>query len=504
MSEKTVPRVVAIAGGKGGTGKSLLAANVGIYLATLGKRVVLVDAALGAANLHVFLGTLHPQRSFSEAFAAGVLLEELAEQTPVPGLQLIAGERDPVWLAGDDKYDSSDIFNQLGELDADVVVVDAGSGTSGFVLDLFLAADLGLLVTTPDPAAVELCYRFVRTAFLRQLENVGLLEDAVVPADEQQQFEGGMMSPLDIYQLAAERDSELAERIHRQISGLRHHLVISCVRSKADMGLGTSMAAAGQRRMGVPITYLGYAEYDEAAWVSLRRRRPLLVEYPESRVSKCVEKIARSILARDSDRRAVDISAGESYYELFEVAPTASFEDIRRANRRIREMYSPESIVMSGLYTKERLDKVRSTLDGAYQTLMDANRRKEYDQYLFPDGVPVQPGIEPGAAPSTPPSETERPPMPDLGASTEYTGELLQQIRQAQGVALREIAERSKIGMTYLCAIEGERFAKLPAAVYVRGFLAEYSKIIGLNGQQVVDSYLRRYRAARSSLSEDS
>ena len=56
------PRVVAIGGGKGGVGKSLVAANVGIFLATLGKRVVLVDAAFGAANLHIFAGVPRPSR----------------------------------------------------------------------------------------------------------------------------------------------------------------------------------------------------------------------------------------------------------------------------------------------------------------------------------------------------------------------------------------------------------------------------------------------------------
>ena len=55
-----IPRVVAIGGGKGGVGKSLVAANVGIFLATLGKRVVLVDAAFGAANLHIFAGVPRP------------------------------------------------------------------------------------------------------------------------------------------------------------------------------------------------------------------------------------------------------------------------------------------------------------------------------------------------------------------------------------------------------------------------------------------------------------
>src|SRR4051794_33741860 len=64
------PRVVAIGGGKGGVGKSLVAANVGIFLATIGKKVVLVDGAFGAANLHIFAGVPRPSRSLGEALGA--------------------------------------------------------------------------------------------------------------------------------------------------------------------------------------------------------------------------------------------------------------------------------------------------------------------------------------------------------------------------------------------------------------------------------------------------
>ena len=73
------PRVVAIGGGKGGVGKSLVAANVGIFLSTLGKRVVLVDGSFGAPNLHIFAGVPRPSRSLSESFAAnGPKLAEVA------------------------------------------------------------------------------------------------------------------------------------------------------------------------------------------------------------------------------------------------------------------------------------------------------------------------------------------------------------------------------------------------------------------------------------------
>src|SRR5438477_11550790 len=94
-----IPRVVAIGSGKGGVGKSLGAANVGIFLATLGKRVVLVDAAFGASNLHVFAGIPRPARSLYEALrpSTPVPLAELAVSTHVPGVKLIGGVYDPPW-----------------------------------------------------------------------------------------------------------------------------------------------------------------------------------------------------------------------------------------------------------------------------------------------------------------------------------------------------------------------------------------------------------------------
>src|SRR6185503_14347156 len=98
MCRPMTPRVVAIGGGKGGVGKSLVAANVGIFLATLGKRVILVDAAFGAANLHIFAGVPRPMRSLSEALVAGgPRLADLAVSTHVSGVKLIGGVNDPPW-----------------------------------------------------------------------------------------------------------------------------------------------------------------------------------------------------------------------------------------------------------------------------------------------------------------------------------------------------------------------------------------------------------------------
>ncbi|MDQ3368705.1 MAG: helix-turn-helix domain-containing protein [Myxococcota bacterium] len=521
------PRVVAIAGGKGGVGKSLVAANVGIFLSTLGKRVVLVDGSFGAANLHLFAGVPRPTRSLSETLAAGgPTLAEIAVPTYVPNVRLIAGVADPPGIADPGPAGVQRIAEQLRQLDADWVVVDLGPGLGAPTLDLFLEADINLLVAVPDPTSVELMLRFMKAAFLRHLDRLGLghLVQAIArPAPE---HDGGAPSALEIYFGAVEEDAPELAQLKATILAFSPHLVINSARSKSDMELGRAVASVARRRLGNPIRYLGHLEYDEAVWASTRRRRPLLIEHPETRIAKCFERIARGLLAIQA-RHPTSATSGtsgtsadgnvlppDSHYELLEVAPTASFEDIRRANRRIRDIYGAESMAISGLYDPASLEAVHRRLDLAYTTLMDAAKRKEYDLELFPDGVPMPVSLPPSAVGETPSSRPPakvddpatlavRPPMPEVSPATIFTGPLLRQIREAIGIELREIAEKSKIGMAYLNALEGDNFGKLPAAVYVRGFLAEYSRALGLDGERVKQTYLARFKAARPSLEDE-
>ncbi|HLL23733.1 MAG TPA: helix-turn-helix domain-containing protein, partial [Kofleriaceae bacterium] len=506
--------MVAIGGGKGGVGKSLVAANVGIFLSTLGKRVVLVDGSFGAPNLHIFAGLPRPSRSLSETFVeGGPTLSDIALPTHVPYVKLVAGVKDPPAIAEPRRGRARAIAAQLRALAADWVVVDLGPGLASDTLELFLEADIGLIVAVPDPTSIELMLRFVKAAFLKHLERSGLGHLAQPPGDHAN-FEGGTPSALELYFAAVEAQAPDLGELRAAILGFAPHLVINSARSKSDMELGRAVASVARRRLGVPIRYLGHLEYDEAVWASTRRRRPLLIEHPETRIAKCFERIARGLLAVQPPKTDGDVLPSDSHYELLEVAPTASFEDIRRANRRIRDIYGAESIAISGLYDPASLEAVHRRLDLAYTTLMDAAKRKEYDLELFPDGVPMPitqvPVVVCDAPPHRPPAKVDdpaqlaaRPPMPDISATTVFTGALLRQIREAVGVELREIAEKSKIGMAYLHALEGEIFTKLPAAVYVRGFLSEYARALGLDAERVKQTYLARFKAVRPSPDDD-
>src|SRR5262245_27265660 len=200
MCPPMTPRVVAIGGGKGGVGKSLVAANVGIFLATLNKRVILVDASFGAANLHIFAGVPRPMRSLSEALAAGgPRLSELAVATHVSGARLIGGVYDPPWVAEPGPAQVELVAAQLHELPADWVVVDLGPGMSSPALEIFLAADVQILVAVPDPTSIELMHRFVKAAFLRSLARLGLSHLAHGVARDPRHLEGGTPSALEVY-----------------------------------------------------------------------------------------------------------------------------------------------------------------------------------------------------------------------------------------------------------------------------------------------------------------
>src|SRR5688572_9754891 len=138
MTSEHEPRVVAVASGKGGVGKSLLSANLGIFLATIGKKVVLVDAALGTPNLHIFAGVPRPARSLSEALGGNVRLADVTLPTPVPGMRLVAGAGDSAWVAAAPHGAIERLSSELRALPADWVIVDLGAGTAPSVLDLFL------------------------------------------------------------------------------------------------------------------------------------------------------------------------------------------------------------------------------------------------------------------------------------------------------------------------------------------------------------------------------
>ncbi|HVP67788.1 MAG TPA: P-loop NTPase [Anaeromyxobacteraceae bacterium] len=293
-------RVLAVGGGKGGIGKSLISANLGIELARRGRRVVLVDADLGGANLHTCLGIDQPRRTLSDFIDHRLEnIEEVAAPTGIANLSLVSGAMDQLQVANPRYAQKMRLLRQVQTMDVDYAILDLGAGTHLNTLDFFLVSDHGLLVLVPEPTAIENAYRFVKAAFWRRLRNVATVFGSE-PLLRQLIHEGRFRSPLEIVQAIAERDSEVGEHLAQQMLAFRPRLVVNQVRTAQDVEIGGAVVTAWRRYFGLHMDYLGAIDYEDEVWRTVRARRPLLLEHPGSRAARAFGQIVDGLLALDA------------------------------------------------------------------------------------------------------------------------------------------------------------------------------------------------------------
>lgn len=156
-------RIVAVASGKGGVGKTWLSCTLSHALARAGKRVLLFDGDIGLANVDVQLG-LVPQDDLGSVLTGQLPLESAVSPYAEGGFHVIAGMSGSVNLATLPKNRLTDLFADLRALACgyDITVLDIGAGLDGTVRDLAMMADSCLVVTTGEPTALTDAYAFVK------------------------------------------------------------------------------------------------------------------------------------------------------------------------------------------------------------------------------------------------------------------------------------------------------------------------------------------------------
>ena len=508
-----VRRTIAVAGGRGGVGKSVLAANLGVYVAQLGRSVLLIDADPAGAALHTVLGIDLP--NVSEGNNEDGEEDDLHPlPTQVPGLQLVpqgyrVGSTQPVRPGRKPRW-----ARQLQKLDLDYVILDLGAGTSPATLDLFLGADIGITVSSPEPPSIEATYRFARALFQRMMRRLLTKDRFKMRLLERAEAElGPLPPPQDLVRAVARYDSNLGALAAAELAKLRPRLAVNNGRLRGDTELGPAMCDMAERYLGVNFDYVGHIEQDDAVWLSVVHRRPLLIDSPTSKSARNVERIARRVLALTTTReqqqevRALSLVPGEpNLYDVLWTHQSASDEDLRRAYKRQRELYQAGSLPLTSLLKGDQLRTEQARVEEAHDTLLDPLRRKAYDASVFPAERAEAPARNAALDSAL---EAERAMLQkelsrEINGETEFTGTLLRKVRESQGIELSEIAKLTKISSTHLQAVEAERFAELPALVYTRGFVQQLAKFLKLDATQVSKTYLRRLREWRALADGDS
>ena len=270
-------RVLAVVSGKGGVGKTNLAANLAIALAAAGRRVLLVDADLGLANIDLVLGRSRDAgRNLAHVLAGRVPLEHIVQEGPA-GIHWIPGASHASTVSAADEPRREAFLDGLTALERvhDFLLLDTPGGIGGGVLHLARQADELLLVTTPEPPAMMDAYTLLKAVRAGASEPIGPVR-------------------LIVNMVTHRQD---ARRVHARLN------------------------ETASRFLGIEISLLGHVFCDGHVGRAVQRREPLLLAYPHSQASWCVKQLARAVLKGSEEcgggrftffRRLANLFAGGS------------------------------------------------------------------------------------------------------------------------------------------------------------------------------------------------
>jgi flagellar biosynthesis protein FlhG len=301
-----VKQVWAVGGGKGGVGKSLVASSLAIALSRAGNKVTAIDLDLGGANLHTTLGVELPKQSLSDFFAHRVTsLDKCIVPTGIPNLDLISGAQDSVGVANIGLTEKVRLLQKARELDSDYLIFDLGAGTTNNTLDFFLYADIGVLTMLPEPTSIENGYRFIKSAYYRRLKYSRYLKEIrpLINMAMDAKNPLGIKCPSDLFREVNKQSPEAGMRLKAEIEKFRPKLIVNQARTQTDVDIGFSVKTVCKKYFGIELDYVGYLDYDSAVWQAVRRKRPLMLEFPNSRLVSSIERVVQYTLKRHGHYR---------------------------------------------------------------------------------------------------------------------------------------------------------------------------------------------------------
>ncbi len=291
-------QIWAVAGGKGGTGKTFLASCMGTLLAKKKNKVTLVDLDLGGANLHSFLGLLGPRQSLTSFFESNARLEDLDAPTGVENLSLISGNVESV-TSGSIKFSQKlKLLRQLAKLHSRYLIVDLGAGCHPNTLDMFNSANRMIVVLVPEITSVENVYIFIKNALFRRLKSAlkGPESKNAVRNTWHNRGELKLNNIKDLVDYLRERDPAVGSALDKELEDFRVHLVVNMARDQKDLGLGLSVKSILLKYLGLNARFSGPVSYDDAVWRSLREGRPFMLHHFSSPCIKQIEEVTCNVL----------------------------------------------------------------------------------------------------------------------------------------------------------------------------------------------------------------
>lgn len=221
---------------------------------------------------------------------------------------------------------------------------------------------------------------------------------------------------------------------------------------------------------------------------------------------------------------------GQSYYDILEITPSAGVTDIYKAYQKVKVAYSPSSPALYTMFTPEEAKELMALIEEAYQTLSHQAKRKEYDiRNGFKAATPSAPEAkyESTAVTTEPPRaegwigpvkvsrrdddlpmgfaktrfsvyEVKAEIEEEIKSINECDGNFLQKVRLYKGVTLDRLCEEMRVSKSTLVALESNDLEALPVAVFTRGFVVQFARLLGLDERRIADAYMKYFKARKT------
>lgn len=296
------PLIISVGGGKGGVGKSMVSSNLAVQYAKAGFKVILIDLDVGAANLHTIFGINSPPKGIGDYFITPrSQLSDYLIPVSIDNLQLAPGSGFVPEMTSLKLAQKLKMIHQIQSLQADIVLLDLGAGTSHAVIDFFSMTHFGLIVTTPEPTSIINAYEFLKNVIYRilfrvfknQPEILKLLKVAALPNNKM-----NISTISDLIQAIQKYNPWASELIKNICQDLHMTLIFNQSRKVEDAELAAKFHEISKRYLGINILFGGLIFYNEEVSASIFKMKPISLVYPESTTSSSLQNLASRVLKK--------------------------------------------------------------------------------------------------------------------------------------------------------------------------------------------------------------